>query len=259
VQRDTRASAWVAVETNPTQPEPGNDFGNEVTAELGVPATATRARWYDAETGELAEPAVQATREAEFGTLELVDAQAAPFASPTLIYDLPYGQFGDVDVGVWDTYGRPKRDSDGIVAWQRVFDSAHDYRGASVLDTGLLRLTADDEANSLTAETWDDAAGQWDSLALGASDWELYDWDVRSIGSVAVTVVAEFRDSTQSPTAFYALRGTLARGATAVKWFIPDGGGAVPSGLQSLLEPIANESVVTTGATAELVPRREVR
>lgn len=259
VRSNTRASAWVAVATNPTQPAPGNDFGTATTARLGVPAAATRVRWYNPETGVRAEPVVQATHEAEFGTLELVDAQAAPFASPTLIYDLPYERFGDVDVGVWDTYDRPKRDGDGTVAWQRVFDSAHDYRGASVIDTGRLRLYADDSDPDLSAETWDDTAGEWTPVALGTSDWELYDWDVRAITPVQVTVIVEFRDATQSPAAYTQLRGIVTRGRAAVQWLLPTNtSGPVPAGLQTLLDPIADPSVVTINASTDLLARTEV-
>lgn len=259
VQADTRASAWRAVETKPTQPSPGNDFGgNDTTALVGVPSSATKVRWYNAETHEVADATVQATRSAEFGDVDMVDAQDAPFGDPTLIYDLAYEHAGDVDVGVWDSYGRAKRDSDGVVAWQRVFDPSHDYRGASVVDTGLLRVTADEDAQSLTAEAWDSGTEEWTALTLGVSDWALFDWDVRSIGMAEVRVLAEFRDSTTSE--YYSLEGVVTRGSEAIQWLRTENESEpVPSGLQDLLDPIASESVVVPTASSALVARTEVR
>ena len=260
VQSDTRASAWRAVETNPSQPSPGNDFGNGTSAEIGIPAAAEKVRWYDAETRAVAEAAIQTTRSAEYGELDIVDAQAAPYADPTCIYDLPYAAAGDVDVSVWDDYGRGKRDADDVVAWQRVFDPSHDYRGACVLDTGLLRVHADETAQSLTAETWDRNAQDWTDEPLGASDWRLYDWDVRRIGMVETRVLAEFADSTQSPTAYYPLEGILTRGSETVQWLRTANEDApVPAGLQDLLAPIAGQSVVVPTASSALIPRTEVR
>jgi len=99
-----------------------NDFGSDQTTHIGIPASASMVRWWDGTAG-IEWPAPIDTHTAEFGTLEIYDVDAAPFEDPTLLYKpASLDAIGDVDVGVWDTYGASsKTDSNGVVQWQRVF------------------------------------------------------------------------------------------------------------------------------------------
>jgi hypothetical protein len=52
----------------------------------------------------------------------------------------------------------------------------------------------------------------------------------------------------------------LERGRQYPQWLIPESvGDPIPSGLEDLLDPIADESVFQTGATLGLVARRKLR
>jgi hypothetical protein len=248
----TRESKRRAVETNAYQPE--NDFGNQQTAYVGVPAAATDVAWYNAETTATEPASVVETRTAEHGDVDVVDAQASSFDSPALVFDLPYQQEGKVDAVVWDDHDRAKLDADGINAWQWVFSTGHEFAGKPVVDNGLVRVHLD--TSGLVVEEWDASAGAWSTVALGDSSWELDEWSLTRIGPARVEGHCRFVDPTQDPPADYSLDMSLKRGRWWPQWtrLTPDHD-PTPGGLQTLLDPVADESVIDPQAEQSLVSR----
>ncbi|MFC7044305.1 hypothetical protein ACFQH6_20690 [Halobacteriaceae archaeon GCM10025711] len=265
-KKGTRAKHWRATKTAPYQPENGTDFGNDTTGYIGVPTAASKVRWYDPSDRTLATPSVVTTRTAEGGDIDIYDAQSAPFDDPVLIYDRPYSSEGDVDVGVWDTYGRLETDSDGDFAWQEAFDPDHDYIGLPNIENGLIRIQFDEPNSSLAAWTWDDAGGSWSSVSLGAesdsTDWTVYDVNIREISPATVRVQVEFYETTGNDSGgvrYYTLDLVLPRGYTEPQWFVPQNETPpTPTGLQDKLTPIADTSVYDVDAADQLVAREEV-
>lgn len=254
----TPASHWRRVRTGPTQVD--HPFGNSTEAPVGIPAAASKVRWYNRETGATAEPTVQTTRSGAAADVDILDAGAAPYDAPEVIYELAFGQEGLTDPRVWDDRGTASRtDGNGALQWQKVFAASHQYEGQLVLENELLRLTIDEPADpGIQADRY--TSGSWSAVSLGTSDWQLFDWDIRTIGTAQVAGVAEFQDTTQSPTAFHVLRWQLQRGAADVLWSTDT---PVPSGLQTLLSPIAASNIYdpygdVTSAPQGLRSREEV-
>lgn len=261
----TRASQWRAVATEPTSVADRSWAGNTTTALVGVPAAATQVQWFDASTGATADPSVVETRQCEFGAIEIYDAEAAPYSTPTLIYGLDYAEEGGVDCRVWDDRGAGlanRTDSEGVLQWQKVYRADHEFAVTSgalaIVDSGRLRLAFDESAKSLTAQRWDDAAGAWSDVALGSSNWVFATLDVQVIGAAVVEAQVTFRDPSQSPTATYTLEMLLPRGYASALWLYPVGEGPVPSGLQTLLDPIASAQTNDPQPSKGLVAKSEV-
>lgn len=232
----TIASHWREVATHPV--DVLNPFGSDGQAPVGVPAMAAKVRWFDAVTGQTAEPTVQATRTGRLGDVDILDATAAPFDAPNVIFELDYANEGETDPRLWDARGEASMtDGNSALLWQKVFATSHRFEGDAVLENGLIRLTFDEPNNSLTAERWDDGTSSWSSVSLGASDWELYDVDVRNVGLAQVGARVEFRDPTASPTAYHTLSLQLTRGGADAFW--TDDADSTPSGLVTKLDPIA--------------------
>jgi hypothetical protein len=258
-QTGTLASHRIEVQTHATQVD--HPFGNATSAPVGVPAAATHVRWVNRETEAKADPTVQATRSAEGGDVDIYDALLAPFDSPSIIYRLDHDESALVDPRCWDTRGEPDRvDDEGRLVHQRVFATSHEPVGALVLDNGRLRVTLDDQSNTLSAESYDSSTDTWSGVALGASDWELFATDIRTLGRAQVGARIEFRDPTQSPTAYHTLTAQLQRGALDVLWGSET---PVPSGLATWLEPIAADHIYdpfgdVLAAPQGLISKREV-
>ncbi|WP_435346033.1 hypothetical protein [Haloarchaeobius sp. HRN-SO-5] len=255
-RQGTQASHWRAVQTAESQPR--NDFGNDTTtAYIGIPATASKVRWYDAETGAVESASVATTRNAEYGDVDMYDTLAPSFSAPTLLFEVPYRDEEDTDLRVWDTRGNTsKTDGNGYVQWAKVFDTTHDPSGSLVVDNGLLRLTFDDANNSLGVEQWDDSGGSWTSVSLGTSDWQLFDTDLRRIGQSDVRGRVEFEDPVGG--SFCTLTMSLQRGFDTVRWLEPTTE-PTPSGLVNLLSPIANTSSYERSPSQTVTAREEVQ
>ena len=254
----TRESKRRVVATTERQAE--NDFGNNQTAYVGVPSTAKDVRWLDSESGQTEAVTVVETRTAEHGDVDVVDAKASSYTDPTLVYDLAYDQEGKVDPVVWDDHGRAKLDSDGINSWQWVFSTAHEYSGNPVCDNGLVRLTFDVAANTLSVEEWDSSTSTWSAVALGTSSWEFAGLDVTEIGLASIDAQVRFQDPSQSPTAEYHLNMSLKRGWEWPLWTVPENETPpTPAGLQDLLAPVASGSDYDPQEQQTLIAREEVR
>ncbi len=274
----TRRTHYRSAATTVVQVE--NDYGNDQTAYVGVPAAATDLRWFNRETAATEQPTIVETRSAEYGDVVLVDALASSYDNPTLLYELPYDQEGKVDTVVWDDHGRSKLDRDysgdrvGTVtvgdsrvgeertvnAWQWVFSTGHEFVGAPRVENGLVRLEFDPASNTLRASEWNTTVEAWDATSLGASDWEFVSVDLTRIGCERVDAQCRFQDPSQSPTAVFTLDMSLKRGYRHPQWVVPENeSGPVPSGLVDLLAPIADESDYSPQCGQGLVAREEVR
>jgi hypothetical protein len=262
----TRSNQRRVVQTHPKQLDPGNVFGNDLDALVGIPADATRVVWYDRSFSESTSADIVDTVSGRFGDVDLYDARAVqddPEDQPQLVYkSASYDVEGDVDVGVWDTYGTDTpQDVDGALQWGRVFDRAHDPRvdDELVIENGLIRLWLQDgTAQNIRADEWDPVAEAWSPISLPTSDWQLVETDLVRIGAAAVDAQCVFANSTAGDD--YTLDMRLERGRQYPQWLIPESvGDPIPSGLEDLLDPIADESVFQTGATLGLVARRKLR
>lgn len=256
-RKGTRSSHRRELSTAPSQED--HPFGNDQTAYVGVPVTASKVRWYNTDTHATDEPTLVETRSAELGDVEIYDAQAAPYDAPSLVYAIAYDDEGPVDVRVWDERGvGSKEDADGVLQWQKCFVASHDFAGEAILDNGLVRLRFDEATPALSVERWDDVNSTWASQALGTSDWEFYDLDVREVGLASVHARVEFRDPVQSPTAYYTLNCWVKRGWNDPLWGEIDGEGGTPLGLVDLLDPVAATMVYEPGESKGLVDRGEL-
>lgn len=264
----TRRSHYRSVAVNVTQPT--NDFGSDTQARVGAPATASKVRWFDP-VSRASEPASSvATRTGEFANVDVYEATNSSFTDVAngdgrvgLIYDVAYTNDPDTDCKVWDDRGVAKTDADGNNAWQHVFRASHEFAGIPVVENTLFRLEIDEANNALSAYRWDTTTSpsSYTSVALGTSDWELYELDLREIGLARVDAQMQFRDTTVSPTAFFRLDMSLERGLQNPRWTVPQPSqqGTTPSGLQTLLDPIANADAYAPNPAKGLRAREEVR
>lgn len=262
IKKGTKQSHWRAVRTNLVDTN-ANEFGNDTTAYIGIPTAASKVRWFNPSTKEREEASVVTTRTGAHADVDIYDADSSSYDEPVAIYEMPYNEEGKTDTGVWDDLDNPNKtetDADGneYNQWQQVFDLKHEWEGDARITNTLFRLDADESNNQLTAEEY--SSGSWSGVSLGNSDWELFDFDVTKVKMVEIRGHAEFRDTTQSPTAYFTLDMSLKRGYNYPQWIIPpDETGPVPSGLKTKLDPIANESVIDPQESKSLVPRSEVR
>ena len=274
-RKGTRQTHLLGVETAPSQPEPGHEFGNDLDAIVGIPADARRVRIVDSTSSptQRERPEPVETVEAEYGAVDLFDATSETIDEPTYLYDLDYQLQGDVDPGVWDTHGEADRvDEDGVVAWGQVFDTGHDFTGSVVFENGVLRVTIDepeasDETASLEAEEYDADTDSWTTVALPEypdtldTDWQPADVDLTHIGQARLAAQVEFEAVAGVDEGdVYSVDVELERGRSDVEVWIPESvTEAIPADLEALLEPIASTSVVDSGAEQRLVARNEVR
>jgi len=275
-EQGTRKEQTITVDTSPSQPSPGHPFGNDTTGYIGIPADARRVRIVDStsQPTQRSRPTPVATVDAEHGAIDLYDATAESIDEPTYLYDLAYELQGDVDPGVWDTYGHGSiRDADGVVAWGRVFATSHDFGAdAIVLENGLLRITIDEPTNAdatalLEAETYDAGADAWTTINLPSydadldTDWQPADVDLTHIGQASVRAQVEFEavaGTNQGDIATVDVE--LERGQSDLEVWIPRSvTGELPPDLEALLTPIASTSIVDSGVEQGLVAREEVR
>jgi hypothetical protein len=231
--------------------------------EVGVPADASKVRWLNEETGAREEPTVQATRSAKDGDVDILHAEDASFYDastntyPTVIYEIGLTDAGWTDPRVWDDRGNTSvTDANGKTQWAKVFATSHRFDGQALVDNGLVRLTFDEPNNSLSVEEW--GGSSYSSTSLGSADWELYDFDLRNVNLGRVTAVVEFRDTTQSPTAYHRLSMRLSRGYQYPIWGNTIEGNAVPSGLDTLLDPVATALINDAQPAMGLAAREEV-
>lgn len=260
-RKGTPKSHWRAVRTNPATVT--NPFGSDTTAYVGVDSNAAKVRWLNEETEATESASLVATRNAEVGDVEIYDADASSYSQPTLIFELDFAEEGKVDTKIWDTRGNSNKtgtesvSGETVLQWQRVWDAEHFFDGKAVLDNGLARLAFDDGGNSLTAEEWNDGTASWDSVSLGASDWQLYDLDITDVYTNRIDAQVEFENTTNGN--LHRLDMSFKRGYNWPVWFRPENGSAIPSGLNTKLTPVAATSDNDPQETGDVVSRKLAR
>ncbi|PHQ44658.1 hypothetical protein DJ68_17305 [Halorubrum sp. C3] len=275
-EKGTRNTHWVGVEVSDSD-DLTNPYGTTSTSLVGIPSSATRVQTVNSQSSptDRVTPTPTQTVTAQHGDVDLINTADLPGSNPTLLYDLPYDAQGDIDPGVWDTHGHSSiRDEDGVVAWQRVFNTAHEFDAGAecVLENGLLRVRLDepdagDQTASLTAERWDTATDSWTSVDLPsysgelATEWVPVDVDLTQIGQASIHALVEF-EAVAGTNAGDVFRVDLRlfRGWDDLLVTIPSSeSGPLPPALYDRLEPIASTRVVDPGVEQTLVERQEVR
>jgi len=258
----TRGDDWRALRTSKSDQSHDEQWGNDTTATVAVPAVASKVQWYNEESRVRKPATATSTRAAEFGDVSVYDladgTDAVGAENPMFIYDIDYVEETRVGLRVYDTRGNAsKYDADGERQWMVVTRPQHDFDDSILLDSGCIRLTLDEAAGTIAAETWDDGSSSWTSVSLtNDSSWSLFDVDVVEIGMVRAVAQLTFSDGTD----LYALDAIVGRGADAVLFAIPDGEDPpIPGGLVDWLDPIAASTIYDTGETKGLVDRQEVR
>lgn len=267
-KKGTRNSHWRALETNPSQVDHDEQWGNDQTELVGVPSTASKVRWYRDENSAVAPATSTTTRQAELGDVDMYDLADGRAAlgldgdqGPWLVYDVDYGAEELVDVRVWDTRGYDsKHDADGGLQWAKLFNTQHDFAAPVILDTGVLRLEIDEPNQTIAAQEWDASTSAWTDVTLtNDSAWTLFDADLVEIGMTRAEAQLTFSDGSE----LFALDAIVERGADVVLFANPQAEDPnpepIPQGLLDWLDPIAASTVYDTGASKGLVSRQEVR
>ena len=275
----TRKSQLQAVETAPSQPSPGHEFGNETTGLVGVPSAARQVRAVDSTSDptQRVRPTPVDNVSTEFGDVDRFDATELSIDEPVLLYDVAPDAQAAVDVHVYDTRGRDAKflesDSGRVRMWQSVFARDHEFTGSVVCSNGLLRVTIDeltaaDATASLKAEQWDAGASEWTAVDLPSyadgsldRDWQPVDVDLTHIGQARVATQIEFEAVAGANAGeVYSVDVELERGRGALEVWIPESvSDPIPADLKSLLTPVVSTSVVDTGVKQGLVAREGVR
>ena len=151
----TREDSRRAVTTNPQAVD--SVYGDDTAAPLiGIPASATDVRWFDDASGTEQATAVD-TVTAEFGSVARYDPTSATADSPTLTYDVDFGDDGPTDVRVYDSRNRVKfaatASGSEVNAWIHAYDTSYQFDGAAVIDTGRIRLVLNGDLNATTGWT----------------------------------------------------------------------------------------------------------
>lgn len=268
----TQGKVARAIEAGPSMAD--HEFGNDIAAEIALPASARKVRWLgrDSAERELAEPVE--TVATAYGTVDRYDVEGAlgfefdpedPPTAPLLVYEIAKNEDAKGDVRLWDTRGHESLEADGRRQWQHVFSKDHEYDGEVVFDNGLLRVWIDEANGTVDAQEWDDGDEEWTDLEFAddqPGDVELFDVDVQAIGMVRDRVQLTFDVSdldTNRDLDLFALDVILESGRDDVLVTIPDGEeGPVPDDLEDWLEAIASESLVDPQASKTLVSRSDV-
>lgn len=287
-RQGTRGDHYRAVRVKPR--EVTHPFGSDTTARVAIPSAAREPHWVNEVTdqAQLATPAKTGIL-AELGKLDQFQLGDSPYPEDetVLIYDIAHDAVGPVDVRVWDTRGFTSRnDANGIPQWQKVFASPHEFTGACVLSTGRIRVELDPSTSpgvavSAFSETGGDVLGSdraygsgaygggiytgpesgYDPVSLGDSDWTLQDFDLghRPDQVVAPTRVDALTRWEGPNGTRYDLDLSLRRGEDVLLAARPpDVSTAIPSGLEDLLAPVADTSVVHPQAIQTIRPRGDV-
>jgi len=270
--KETKETAWRAVETNPETINTGLATGSGGL--VGIPATAGKVRWFDTANGR-ENATVQETVDAEFGRVDLYDPTEPSFTSPTLLYEAGYGEQSPVDVRVWDDRDREKYfelDGDGATVststlvgsatvgrtiqtnqWTHVFHSAFEYDGRPVIDNGLIRVRFDEPNGLVRPYRW--TGSTWELEPLDHSEYTLIDADIERLGPAQVDVFAEFEDSggtieTAILSVHRGIDGVIVRDAP---------NNDVPTDLETMLSPIASDQTSDPQPAQTLKSRGEVK
>lgn len=259
VRQGTRRSHKRAVRTKTQSAD--NPFDAGAPPEIGLSVNASDVAWFNDVDGSVESATVQRTVNGEHGDLEIYDITEPSFDDPVLTYTLGYEDEYATDCVVWDDYGRPKEYSNnGITVasqWQRVYITEHEWEGDIVIESDRLRLIITRPGYTLEAYRWDDSAGSYTAVSLGTSDWELRDISLTDVGLCRIEAQFQFNNTASSAT--HSLNGTIVRGLDDVIWTTPVNEGSIPSGLETLLSPIADGTSTVAKPTMDLVKKSVIQ
>lgn len=258
----SRNTHWRAVRTTPINVTTPYSSIAPDGQYLFVPPDARKVQWYDPDTGTITTASQTTTQPTRFSddSFPAYDTDSGPGSDPVLLYEVPY----ESDVAAVRVFeapaGTPKRDPDGIRQWPALFDTSADIQPDSefVVDTGAFRLRASGEPlPALAAEEWDRSTETFQSVSLGlSSGWSVVDVDVVSIGQHRVVTDIRFGDG----SSLYTVRFRARLGADRMTVSrAPRETTAMPSGLETLLGPIHDDSGRVAQPTRDVLSRREVR
>lgn len=261
-QAGSRGSHYRAVKPNPRTVS--HPFGTGTDELVGIPASARKVQWFDPATGDrtTASPAsTVATAGPDVERYELADGRSALSADRVeLVYAVAYPEdvFG---VRTYDSDGNADRfDLDDVRQWQVIHNTGHDVDDPIVLATGRLRVRVTEpdtaQTGAITAEEWDDNAGEWSAIDLPDNDWAPVDLDVISIDQHRLEAQLLFSDGQGSSSS---VNMVLTVGDDRALIFGPPSSPTVPNDLQQLLDPIAAATEQDTQASRGLRARSEVR
>jgi hypothetical protein len=262
-----RGSKFRAVATNPSQHE--HPWTSTVESYVGIPAGARKVRWLDSETGQVAAASAVATVATEPIDVALYDLAAGENAlglddPPLLVYDAAYPDDVRASVRVYDTRGYTEKfaqSGDGSRQWQIVHSTEHDVEQPMVVSNGRLRVMIDEQGPpDITAERWDASAGAWAAVeevetAGAETDWSVYDLDITEVRMQDVRCQLGFEHPDQG---LFDLNTSLQVGRDGVLCWSADGS-AVPSDIQTWLDPIAADWTPDPQPERTLVDRTELR
>lgn len=253
-EEGTARSHFRSIETQPTSVDNPFDLGSDDL--VALPATQTKVRWYD-ETGQVSEPAtVQSTISGRFIDINTFSPNEPSFDNPSLLAKIPYEDEGKMDARVWDDQNRVQFDADGVNSWQKVFSTGHNFAGDAIVENGLLQLTLDEDGESMSFAEWDDTNSEYSSVALGTSDWVLFDHNFTRLSPTRTEGQMRFRNTTDDST--HTMNFQVNRASNRVLFFVPPNEDPIPSGLETKLDPIAEEWTFTTQSVQTTIPRSEV-
>lgn len=272
--KGTRETEYRAVRTNSEAINTGLTGG--ATDYIGIPAAASKARWFDISTGtETA--TVQETVTAEFGDVDRYDPAEPSFSDPTLIYALPFRYEGLTDVRVWDDRGLDKyvtytddgdtvgsstvgsatvTNSETINQWIHVYHPGYEYRGKPVIDNGLFRLSFDLDRRRILGEEFDDFTGGWNGIDVSHADYWLFDFDVTAIGPSQCEVFVEFEDRATGSIDAATLH--VQRGIDRAVARDPINGD-IPGDLETMLDPLTTDTDDDPQPSQGVISKTEVK
>lgn len=198
-QTGSQNSHWRAVTTNAEPINTGLATGSGGL--LGIPASATKPQWFTPADGSEEATPVD-TVSAEFGDVDRFDPTDSSFTDPTLLFEVPYTDEGNVDVRVYDDRGLPKfyTFNDGtttvdINQWTHAYHDGFEFDGDPVVDNGLIRLRFDETNGVVEVFEWNDGNQTWDAVTLDHGNLVLVDADITKIGPAEVEAFVLFRNT----------------------------------------------------------------
>lgn len=254
-----RSNLFRAVATTETTID--NPFFEATAPEPTVllPPESRDTRWFDPATGTT-EPATETgTVATPDGTLEQYAPSTASFDDPVLLYDVPLA--ADVAAArVFNDRGQAdKFDTNGIRQWRAVYDPEFQ---PTATDEGIyltnrrLRIQSVGPPNGgVFAEEWNPPSQSFEPV-LQSQTWVPQSIDLVDLGLHQIT--ADLRMSNGSTIHLTRIR--LPYGAERARiTSAPSASGTMPSGLQSLLDPIAYEGNDILQPSRTVVPKRTIR
>lgn len=242
-----------------------NPFGAQSDRFVYLSVGAVNPRWVSVSEGAVEPATVQFTTTTEHVDMDGYDHTEPSFSgqeSYRLVYDLPYRQEDRHDVRCWDDYGRAKvqTENDGNLtvdpAWQRVYQTQHDYVGRPIIDNGHLRVEIQESNDTIVVSRY--SSGSYSVVSPGSSAWRLDQWDINRIGLGRVVSRTRWFDSNQ-PSVTAELIAIINRGYDRIIFYTPDNASSpTPSELLARLDPYADQSNTVIDQSNDLLERDRI-